>query len=58
MQCLETTNIRLNHAFQAIVVVYRRPVLLPPVGLEILKKGSARGEINRREFEDMKRDLM
>lgn len=56
MQCPETTNIRLNHAFQAIIVVYRRPVLLPPLGLEILKKRSARGEINRQEFEDMKRD--
>lgn len=39
-----------------IIVVYRRPVLLPPLGLEILKKRSARGEINRQEFEDMKRD--
>ena len=39
-----------------IIVVYRRPVLLPPLGLEILKKRYARGELNRQEFEDMKRD--
>ena len=56
MQCPETTNIRINHAFQAIIVVYHRPVLLPPLGLEILKKRSARGAINRQEFEDMERD--
>jgi hypothetical protein len=56
MQCHETTHIRLNHAFQAIIVVYRRPVLLPPLGLEILKKRSVRGEINRQEFEDMTGD--